>query len=85
MKKTLDLQRMLSVGLSGAALMASTALGLAQNTNPTNTFDATGSTASFATWWGPTTPTMTWDGALDSANDANSGSARYSAAFTGAA
>jgi hypothetical protein len=71
--------------ITGLALVTSVGVGWAQNTNPTNTFDTSASTASFATWWGPTTPTMAWDGTLDAGNDLGSGSVRYSAAFTGAA
>lgn len=75
-----------SLAASGLALMlaGSASLGLAQNTNPTNTFDSASSTTSFVTWWGPPTPSMTWDGTQDAANDPNSGSVRYVEAFVGA-
>ena len=66
-----------------ALAIAGSAMGaLAQNTNPTNTFDAAPSTASFVQWWG--TATMTWDGTKDAANDPLSGSVHYSAPFVGA-
>jgi hypothetical protein len=71
--------------LIGLALAGSVTLGLAQNTNPTNTFDNAASTTSFVTWWGPPNPIMTWDETLDAGNDPNSGSVRYDQAFTGTA
>lgn len=58
---------------------------LAQNTNPTNTFDNAASTTSFVQWWGGggAGATMTWDATLDAANDAASGSVRYDVNFVG--
>ncbi len=63
-------------------LLGSASTGLAQNTNPTNSFDSAASTASFVQWWG--TATMSWDPTLDAANDSASGSVKYVAPFTGA-
>jgi len=66
-------------------LVGSTSILLAQNTNPTNTFDNAASITSFKVWWGPPNPTITWDDTLDAANDPSSGSVRYEEAFTGTA
>lgn len=71
--------------LTSLALVCAASLSQAQNTNPTNTFDTTSSVASFVVWWGPPSPTMTWDGTLDAGNDPNSGSVRYDEPFVGAA
>ncbi len=84
MRQQTKLQQITSA-IAGLALIASASIGLAQNTNPTNTFDTSSSTASFVTWYGPPAPTMTWDGTLDAANDPASGSVRYEEAFTGTA
>lgn len=82
-----NLMKQLKTGLlataSGLMLLGSANTGLAQNTNPTNTFDTASSTTSFVQWWG--TATMTWDAALDAANDSASGSVNYSCPFGGAA
>jgi len=78
-------QQWLSTALCSLGLLASATLSLAQNTNPTNTFDLDGSAASFVTWWGPPSPLMTWDGTLDAGGDPNSGSVRYEEPFTGTA
>jgi hypothetical protein len=66
------------------ALLSATG-ALAQNTNPTNTFDTSSSTTSFVQWWGGggAGATMSWDGTLDAANDPASGSVRYEANFIG--
>lgn len=66
--------------LAGAASRS-----LAQNTNPTNTFDTASSTTSFVQWWGGggAGAVMTWDGTLDAANDPLSGSVNYNANFVG--
>jgi hypothetical protein len=81
------LNRSLQTGLLSAAcgvmLLGSASLGLAQNTNPTNTFDSASSTTSFVVWWG--TAAMSWDSTLDAANDPASGSVRYVAPFVGSA
>lgn len=85
MKNKLNKQlqtRMLSVAC-GAMLLGSASPGLAQNTNPVNTFDSAASTSSFVQWWG--TATMTWDSTKDAANDSGSGSVQYSCPFVGAA
>ena len=84
MRQQTKLQQITSA-IAGLALIASASIGLAQNTNPTNTFDTSSSTTSFVTWYGPPAPTMTWDGTLDAANDPASGSVRYEEAFTGTA
>ena len=72
----------LSLALAGWAT-----LGLAQNTDPTNTFDTAASTTSFVEWWGGggVDATMAWDGTRDAGNDPNSGSVQYVTPFVGAA
>ena len=69
------------------ALAGSATLGLAQNTDPTNTFDTAASTTSFVEWWGGggVDATMAWDGTRDAGNDPNSGSVQYVTPFVGAA
>lgn len=85
MKQQWNLQRRITTAFAGLALLASASLGLAQNTNPTNTFDNADSTKSFVQWWGGggAGATMTWDETLDAAGDAASGSVRYEANFVG--
>jgi len=78
-------QQWLQCAAIALAVATSVRVGWAQNTNPTNTFDTSASTTSFVTWWGPPSPTMTWDSTSDAANDENSGSVRYEEAFTGTA
>jgi hypothetical protein len=74
----------LRMALTSLSLFCVASLGLAQNTNPTNTFDTAASTTSFVTWWG-IGGTMTWDETRDAANDPFSGSVRYEEPFTGTA
>lgn len=62
-------------------LVAGAATCLAQNTNPTNSFDSDASIASFQKWWG-IAPDITWDPVLDAGNDPSSGSVRYVVPFT---
>ena len=78
-------QQWLRTALCSLGLLAAATLSLAQNTDPTNKFDVATSTTSFVTWWGPPSPTMTWDSTLDAGGDPNSGSVRYEEAFTGTA
>ncbi len=86
-KLTKPLQTGLLATACGLLLAGSTSLSLAQNTNPTNTFDLANSTTSFVQWWGGggAGATMTWDDTKDAANDPASGSVRYEANFVGAA
>ena len=79
-------QRILSA-LVGLALAGSATLGLAQGTNPTNTFDTAASTTSFVSWWGGggISAAMSWDDTRDAGNDPNSGSVRYVFPAVGAA
>jgi len=72
--------------LAGVALLTSASLGLAQGTNPTNTFDTSSSTASWRTWndWGMQGFPITWDDTRDAAGDPASGSMRYEVPFVGA-
>ena len=84
MKQHLKLQRWITSAAEGFALIASAYCGLAQNTNPTNTFDNAASTTSFVQQFGSPTVTMTWDGTRDAGNNTNSGSVRYVAPFTSA-
>ena len=74
----------LRTALVGLTLVCAASSGLAQNTNPTNTFDTATSTTSFVTWWG-IGGTMTWDETRDAANDPFSGSVRYEEPFSGTA
>jgi hypothetical protein len=83
MKLNTKLQHWLTSATAGLALIASASVGLAQNTNPTNTFDTSSSTTSLVSWWG--IATMAWDGTRDAASDPASGSARYTTPFVGAA
>lgn len=85
MKQKQTLQRCIQSAAVACALASSAGVGLAQNTDPTNTFDNADSTLSFKTWWGPPSPTMTWDGTLDAGGNPNSGSVRYEEPFTGTA
>ncbi|HEY5912964.1 MAG TPA: hypothetical protein VJA21_20430 [Verrucomicrobiae bacterium] len=85
MKHPTDSIPWLRPALAGLALFCATSLGLAQGTSATNTFDTASSTTSFVTWWGPPSPTMTWDATLDAGGDPNSGSVRYEEPFTGTA
>jgi len=81
MNSNLASSRWLTSAVAGVALTLSTGSALAQNTNPTNTFDTAASVASFAHWWG-ITPVITWDETLDAGNDPFSGSARLEVGFT---
>ena len=87
MKQKWALLQWIQSALVAFALANSVGGGLAQNTNPTNTFDTASSTASFVQWWsgGGAGATMTWDASVDAANNSASGSVRYSANFTGLA
>jgi hypothetical protein len=81
------MQQWIPSALVGLALAGSATLGLAQNTNPTNTFDTSASAASFSSWWGGAgvNATMAWDGTRDAGNDPSSGSVQYTYAAVGAA
>ena len=74
----------LRTALVGLALVCAANSGVAQGTDPTNTFDNATSTTSFVTWWG-IAGTMTWDDTRDAATDPFSGSVRYEEPFTGTA
>jgi hypothetical protein len=81
------MQQWIPAAIVALVLAGSATLGLAQNTNPTNTFDAAASTTSLVSWWGGAgvNATMSWDGTRDAANDPNSGSGQWVYAATGAA
>lgn len=84
MKKITTPKKWLAAAALGLALAVSSNSSMAQGTNTTFTFDDASSTTSFAVWWGPSSPVITWDGAVDAADDPNSGSVRYDVPFAGA-
>jgi len=85
MKQKRNMQQWIPSALVGLVLAGSATLGLAQNTNPTNTFDTAASTDSFVSWWGGggVSAAMVWDGTLDAGNDPDSGSVQYVIPFVG--
>jgi hypothetical protein len=76
----------LKTAFLGAALAASASFAFGQSgvTNNPNTFDDAASTTSFVVWWG-LNPAVAWDSILDANSNPNSGSAKYTVPFTGAA
>lgn len=85
MKQKSKLQRWIGSAAAGVALLAAANSVVAQNTNPTNTFDTASSTASFVSWWGGggVTAAMNWDETMDAGNDPASGSVHYEIPFVG--
>lgn len=61
-------------------LSAGAQSGLAQNSNPTNSFDTDASIVSVNKWWG--IGSATWDPNLDAGNDPGSGSLRLEIPYT---
>jgi hypothetical protein len=73
----------LKTAFLGAALAASTSVGLSQATDWIQTFDTSTSTGPWSVWWG--TATITWDGTQDcTTNVPGSGAMTFVAPFVGA-
>lgn len=75
----------LSSGLAGLALAATIGSNTAQAWENPQPFDTTAGIASWVTWWGPPTPTFTFDSTLDAGGNAASGSLRLTEDFVGVA